>query len=247
MKQWMLEAARLHAKLPGYRARVEKSRHVIAVFLAAANRPYIAVSGGKDSTVCLALARAIQPDVSAVCSHDQWLLPETEAYLQRIDRLTVIAGPHTHDGVLRTWRNGRPDNLPDWIKWVECSSHPLETYTSQQGWRDAIIGLRKDEAARRRIMLRKRGHIVKRIDGVVNCYPLANWKDMDVWAFILDNGIDYNAAYSRFCALDFPMRAWRVGPWWNDRAIESGSLAALAAGWPLYLKRFKLESGWTFG
>lgn len=247
MKRWLLESARLHAKLPEYRRRVEKTRYVLETFLSVAYRPYVAVSGGKDSTVCLALARELRSDIPAVCSHDQWLLPETEDYLRRVERLEVIAGPHAHDGGLRTWAAGRPPDLPGWITWVECRNRPLETYVAQRGYRDCIIGLRKDEAARRRMMLCQRGHVVIRKDGIINSYPLADWKDMDVWAFLIGGEIDYNRAYDRLCEMDFPMRAWRIGPWWNDRALVSGSLASLAQGWPQVFNRFKLESGWTFG
>jgi 3'-phosphoadenosine 5'-phosphosulfate sulfotransferase (PAPS reductase)/FAD synthetase len=247
MKLWLIEAARLHAKLPAHRRRVEKSRQVLQTFLSASYRPYVAVSGGKDSTCCLSLARDIRPDILAVCSHDQWLLPETEEYLRRVDRLEVIAGPHTHDGGLRTWRHGRPADLPKWITWVECENYPLETYVKQRGWMDCIIGLRKDEAARRRIMLSKHGHIVKRKDGIINCYPLADWQDMDVWAFLLGNDVDYNRAYDRLCEMDFPMREWRTGPWWNGRAMQAGSLVPIGSIWPETLDKFKRESGWIIG
>lgn len=231
---------RLHARLPAFRAKVERAHRVTQTFLDAAHRPYVAVSGGKDSTVCLSIARAIRSDVAAVLSHDQWLLPETEDYIRSIPDLTIIAGPHTHDGGVRTWASGRPDDPR--LTWIDCDSHPLETYVERQGFGGVIIGLRAEENGYRKRHIRAKGVLFERVDGRLQCYPIAGWTDRDVWAYILSTGTPYNRAYDRMEALKMPIREWRVGPWWNSRAISGGSIERLREGWPSVYTRFRQEA-----
>lgn len=234
------EACRLHARLRGFRAKVARAQATTAELLGRANTPYVAFSGGKDSTVCLSLARAQKPDIPAIMSHDQWLLPETDEFIHRVPQLTVIAGPHVHAGGVRTWHNTRPND--PLITWIDCHSYPLERYVARQGYDGAIIGLRAAEAGYRARHISAKGTCFQRVNGVTQAYPIAGWSDMDVWAYLLSTGTPYNTAYDRMSELGIPMSERRVGPWWNDRAISGGSIEKLRLGWPGIFKRFQIES-----
>ena len=42
------------------------------------------------------------------------------------------------------------------------------------------------------------------------CYPLMQWTQEDIWAFIAGNGIPYNAIYDEMAKLGIPRNDWRV-------------------------------------
>lgn len=207
-----------------------------------ASHPYVAFSGGKDSAVCLDLARRLAPAMPAVLSHDEWILPETDAYIRRVPDLTIIAGPHPHNGGFQTWQNGPPDDPA--ITWIGGTDHPLERYVAAQGFDGGVMGLRAEESSGRRANIRARGRLYDRPNGLVQAYPIGDWGALDVWTYLLSRGLDYNRAYDRLAALGLPLREWRTGPWWNDRAISAGSLQTIQAGWPAFYQRFREQTGW---
>lgn len=77
----------LHAKKPQFHRRIDAARHTIKAFLETVRNPYIAVSGGKDSSVLLHLCRQVSPDLDAIniCFHTHY--PETLEYLKTYDNL----------------------------------------------------------------------------------------------------------------------------------------------------------------
>lgn len=234
------EACRLHSKTRGYRNKLVRATEHTYALLDRCAKPYVAFSGGKDSTVCLAIARGINPEFDAILSHDQWLLPETDAFIRTVPGLTVIAGTHTHLGGVVSWGRCRPHD--PMIVWVDCPNHAVEHYVLSKGYDGVIIGLRCDESGYRARHIRAKGVLFDRKNGITQSYPIAGWSDMDVWAYLITTGTPYNPAYDRMSELGIPLTERRVGPWWNDRAISGGSIGKLQMGWPDTFNRFKQES-----
>ena len=241
MKDYERETYRLHAKQRGFLAKVERAKARVNEWIRRCEKPYVAFSGGKDSTVCLSLARGIIEDVPAVLYHEQWLLPETEAYIRTIRSLRIIASPHTHPGGVKHWANSKPSD-PSFI-WIEKESrHPVEDWAESNGYDGVAVGIRCAEAGYRRRHIIAKGALFQRVNGVHQCYPIAGWSDVDVWAYLVSTGTPYNPAYDRMSALDIPLRERRVGPWWNDRAASYGSIDRLRMGWPEVYNKFMREA-----
>jgi hypothetical protein len=60
----------------------------------------------------------------------------------------------------------------------------------------------------------------------------------DVWAYIIQNEVRYNAAYDRMTELGIPRERQRIGPFANARALPHGQLDILRRGWPDEFARF---------
>lgn len=65
----------LHYQSWGFKRRLEQALLRVSIALAQGQRPYVAFSGGKDSTVVLALVHAVRSDVSLLWSDDELELP----------------------------------------------------------------------------------------------------------------------------------------------------------------------------
>lgn len=79
------EACRIYAQTRQHRYRVAKTLTIIEKALITNNAWLIAVSGGKDSTVVMNCVRLVNPDIPAVCSVYEWMLPETRTYVQHLE------------------------------------------------------------------------------------------------------------------------------------------------------------------
>ncbi len=224
----------MHAKLPAFKKKVAASLELIRT--CTANKMYVAVSGGKDSTVMLDLVRTVAPATPAIFSDDEWMLPETETYLEQVTNLTRIASPAWHSYFFVSNKKKRDD-----IRWIEgAANNSMQTYARQK-YDCAMIGLRKDESSKRRIHIRVHGDKFTTKAGMTQCYPLANWTTDDIWAYIRSEGIGYNKAYDKMSAMGLPRHEQRVGPFAVEAVLGYGQMVILKKGWTDMYNRFAAE------
>jgi 3'-phosphoadenosine 5'-phosphosulfate sulfotransferase (PAPS reductase)/FAD synthetase len=221
------EIASLHARTSTHRHLVDAARRTVARALDAGAVPYVALSGGKDSTVVLSLVRELLPSIPAVWSDDEWWLPETGEYIERLRRADVDVRQIRTNARHTEWFqvHGDYDGIPD--------------YAIQQGFGLVFLGLRQEESNARRMHLRKLGPLfLAKSDGAWHCNPIHNWTWRDVWAYIVTNGLDYNKAYDRLEEIGVPPEQQRIGPLAVERVLALGQIAVLKRGWPDVYYRF---------
>lgn len=221
------EVFKMHARTTGYKKRLARSLETIQAAFERSDKWYVALSGGKDSTVVYELARLIDPIIPAVFSDDEWWLPETKEYIERLQStgadLRWIRTNARHVEWFST--AGDYDGIPD--------------YARQSDLEGCFLGLRKDENAYRRIGISNRGELFFSVkDQAWNCTPIADWSVRDVWAFIFSEGLDYNRAYDKLTEMGISIERQRIGPLAVDRALGYGQLAILKRGWPDLFNRF---------
>ena len=221
------EIAALHARTTNFQSKVRSAQRIVQkAFEIDDSRPYVALSGGKDSTVVFDLARHIMPSISGVWSDDEWWLPETLAYVERLQ----VAGYDVQQ--IRT-----NAHHADWFE-VEGDYDGIPDYASRKGWNLVFLGLRQEESGARRVHLRTFGPLFKTASGVWHCNPIHNWTWRDVWAYIVSRGIDYNRAYDRLEVIGVEPQYQRIGPFAVERALGFGQLAILKKGWPDLYNKF---------
>jgi 3'-phosphoadenosine 5'-phosphosulfate sulfotransferase (PAPS reductase)/FAD synthetase len=222
------EIAALHARTDGYKRKLERARDMISRALATPNAPpYVALSGGKDSTVVYALVREQCPDVPAVWSDDEWYLPETLDYIRRLQGAGLDVRQIRTNAVHAPWLavSGDWDGIPH--------------YARMQNWGLCFLGLRQEESSARRVHLRTFGPLFFALsDDFWHCNPIHDWTWRDVWAYIVSVGLDYNRAYDRLEEIGVEPEHQRVGPLAVERALGYGQLAILKRGWPDLYNRF---------
>lgn len=230
-------------RLPGFQRKLKRARDVVAEALAVAEQPFVALSGGKDSLVVLALVREQRPDVAANWSDDELEYPEQDGYLQRLRQewgisLMITLGHARHGGWFDPWRRA-----PYWRR-----PHPaalriderVESWAPKQGYDLTFLGLRAEEAHGRRMFLRAHGRLARTALGW-RCSPLAGWTVADVWAAIAGLGLPYNPVYDRLAAIGVEREMQRVGP----LPLTPGWI--LAAGWPELYRRLVERYGRRWG
>jgi phosphoadenosine phosphosulfate reductase len=205
----------LHAKRSALDNAVERALSLIRVWLERAEKPYVAFSGGKDSSVLLHLVRQVDEDVPALFGDDEHLMPGTEVLLRNTHGLRRICGPTQHCEWYQSWAGGPDQTLPPSGIWVD--SDPDEgsvvAYARERGFDGAAVGLRTGESGRRTVHLRSRGRLFyAKGKEVWQCYPLAEWSTRDVWGYIASRGVPYNDAYDRMAEAGIPLDKRRVGP-----------------------------------
>lgn len=205
----------LRYRLRATQRRVDRARAEIAEALHVIPHPYLAFSGGKDSLVTLALVREQRPHIPVIWSDDELEYPEQPAYVAGLAalwglNLTVTLGHARHGGWFDPWQQ-EPywrEPLPGALRVNEN----LETWAPRQGYGGTILGLRRQESAKRRTYMRARGTLHDTVATGWRCNPIADWSVDDVWALIAGWDLPYNPVYDRLAAAGVPRPQQRVGP-----------------------------------
>jgi phosphoadenosine phosphosulfate reductase len=166
-------------------------------------RPVISFSGGKDSLVVSYIVRkALGIDsILHMFGNTTMEYPDTIEYVTRYREdnkdIPFIENSSFHSFFDMSRLIGPPSRLFAWC----CSvfkSAPIAGMVNQIRGEHGIIsfeGIRRRESVRRN----NRGEIYtnKKIVHQLSAYPILNWKEVEVWLFILAKGLSVNKAYEK--------------------------------------------------
>lgn len=206
------------------------------------HRVMVTASGGKDSTVCVEMARMAARvegclPLEVVFQDDEIGLPTTFEYLERlaVDSEIKFYWMLTYHPVHNLCSREFPyfwtfDPLlsPDqWIREPPEYAIGLDTqdidnmimpgrFPPQHG-KDLINvqGLRTEESQGRKLALLSAGGYLTKIRPLTaarSAYPIYDWMLSDVWTFIKQTGCDYNKAYDIMYRLNVKKGLQRIGP-----------------------------------
>lgn len=224
---------------PAFSAKVADACAIIHDAIRKARKPYVAFSGGKDSTATLILVDAVAPSTPVIWADHELEFPESVAYMERTaarlgPRFTALLGYDVHPlwhipwAIPPYWRDPLPGSVP--------ISLPMPEWAAAEGYRLTFLGLRGDESKVRGTMLSEVGPTYRRRTGLV-CCPLWNWDDESVWKLIRTTGADYNAAYDRYREIGLPPERQRIA------SLPRSPRDTLARGWPELLDRLEARYG----
>lgn len=233
------EALAMRARLPFFERKVENSKVALTTALERMRRPYVAFSGGKDSSVVLHMVREQRPDTPALMGYDDWHLPETLALIAETTNVTRIAATIRHSSFFTSWPAG-PIDLPRGVIWFEAVKNSrVAPYALERGFDGACLGLRKQEAVYRRFHLSSHGLLFFcKTHGVLECNPIGDWTVEDVWSYLLSRDVPYNRAYDRMAEIGISLANQRIGPFAVEKVLGFGQLAILKRGWPELFNKF---------
>jgi len=212
MKKHEIEALILYASTPSHKKKVTVARAIIkqAFELLPEEKWYVAFSGGKDSTVVFNLVTEIYPSVVGLWCDDEFYLPETADYINRLKRQDSKIEQVSKKVKHTDWFIANNDNKAD----------VLDIYNRYEG---VFLGLRAQENTNRRKYLRKYGPLYYAKKGSITqgwlCNPIAWWKTEDVWAYIYINQLDYNRAYDKLSEIGVSISK-RCIKLWTDGDLE---------------------------
>ena len=214
-----------------YQEKLARSIAMVWQFVEEVEKPYLAFSGGKDSTVLL----HISPPVQIVHGDNEFTHPVNDKYV-----LSVL---NERQGV--SWcQRVNAHRVPQWTSAPYFRS-PLQTASPlvknvsagawHRGYDSTLVGLRKSENAyRQRHLSETQGDYVGRY-GLRHCAPLLDWDALDVWAYIYSEGVAYSPVYDRLTEMGISLEMQRVGTLWS-----TPDWSVVEKGWPeLYQRCYK--------
>lgn len=229
---------RLRARLSVFRRRVEQSRRIVADWLPQVERPYVSVSGGKDSVAMLHLIQDVARDhgrpLLPILWHDSGVeysdIPEMFERLTSmglVPELVVVRSPEDALDLERRFLNGE----------VTASAvdrrvmyGPFREVELSRGFDGFAMGLRRQESAGRRWNARCRGDTYRTTSGTLRCCPLGNWEWQDVYAYGCLHSLPLHPLYSAPLMGREHRGMIRIS-WWSDTDHE-GSFTWLRTYYP---------------
>jgi len=171
--------------------------------LHADRRPVVSFSGGKDSLVVSYIVRKALGNESILHMFSDTTMeyPDTLEYIKHF-RECNGGIPFCENSSRHTFLDmckliGPPSRINAWC----CSvfkSAPIASMVSEIKKEHGIIsfeGIRRRESVRRRN--RDKLYINKKIVHQLSAYPILDWKEIEVWLFILTKGLIFNQAYGK--------------------------------------------------
>jgi len=203
LQDWR-ELYRLHAKLPAFRKRLEKTKAIISEALQSISKPYVAVSFGKDSIVLTHLLIQQKKDIPIVWSDrgPEAELPETYPYIEKIKamhgiNLQVIYPSMSMFEIYR--RYGLPEIDDGVTRSIVKEVNLVLAFAEYVRINDIdgyFQGLRAEESNGRRWYAKKYGHIhYRKRDNLIVCNPLLHWSARDIWGYIVSHDIPHHPEY----------------------------------------------------
>lgn len=212
--------------------RVANAKRLVAEWLERCERPYVALSGGKDSCVTLHLVRSLDSSVPAVYGEDEdGTFPDVQDVIRwwqdqgvTVDRFLWESWPRLYA------EYGLDSEIP-----ARRFGRQFDEFTAS--YDGAACGYRSQENDRRAMHHRTHGHLFYqerlkrwRID------PIWDWSVDDVWAYIALHELPYAALYD----LDDgqPRASRRVGSPFGTASMTHGRIVRLKRYYPEWFQRF---------
>jgi len=183
------------AKTEEFRQKVQNALGVIRKAILIARKPYVAVSGGKDSLTVLHLVSKVKPDVDVWhWDHGLYLMPrEIEKEIVK----TIFSMCSPKQVVLESSsRLGEEAARWDYKRWYRAFYGTLYRVVKERGWDLCFLGIRAEESHRRKV---KYDFFVA--GEMTICCPIFDWSWRDVWAYIISNNIKYPKVYDKLVEL----------------------------------------------
>lgn len=186
LKEW--------AKTDEHNRKVEEAKRIITEALAKYHKPYVAFSGGKDSTCVLYLVLQQKPDVMVLhWDYGRYYIPRwlEQEFIENAKKLGAVnirvETSHLYEELGRNAINvlGR-----EYLG-------KLVPQLKEEGYDLVFVGLRKQESLKRRRRMERREHI----SVIPECWPIQNWDWKDVWAFIFGNNLPYASVYDEYASV----------------------------------------------
>jgi len=205
-------------------------------------KPVVSFSGGKDSAVVSYLVRkALKTDeVLHIFGNTTIEYPDTLNYIKRFSkangRIPFRKNSSDHTFLEMCKLIGPPSMLNAWCCSVFKAS-PISQLINEVKSEAGVIsfeGVRRRESCRRKN--REPIYHNKKITHQLSAYPVLEWREVDIWLFILSKQLDFNDAYKK----GLPRVGCMYCPYTNpyNEYIISKLYSSDYRKWARFLKKF---------
>ena len=223
----------LHSRKPQFKRKLHTARERLIAFFEKALNPYIAFSGGKDSHVCLHLARTIHPNRPAVYFDADCAYPEVQALLAETPN--CLRFPASEPFLTTLAKHGLTHPKLEQITMQTTVYAPITALLEKYNFDGGIYGLRAEESIARHWHARRNGAIFKYSEnsirkGIWQCQPIHDWTYQDVWAYIVSESISYCETYDK--KWELPKTEQRISYYAGETNRNYGRFALLKKEYP---------------
>jgi 3'-phosphoadenosine 5'-phosphosulfate sulfotransferase (PAPS reductase)/FAD synthetase len=188
MKQRWAETFRAWAETEEHQRALAEARRIIAQALKESRKPIVNFSGGKDSTVLVHLVLEQKPDVHVLhWDYGRAFVPyPVHREILRIAEQLGVQHLRVETSPLYRKLGRRARNV--------MGAHLLGKLVPQlaeEGYDVQFIGLRAEESSKRSRRIRSG----RSVGAIREVWPLARWRWLDVWAYIVTRGLPYLSLY----------------------------------------------------
>ena len=176
------------AQTEAHQQAVVEARRVIAEALAQSKKPMVSFSGGKDSTAMLHLVLQQKPDVTVWhWDYGPAFVPrEVQAEIENLARRLGVPQLRIETSGIY-WRDGRKAKNVFYRVYFGFVAPRL----LQEGYDCVFVGIRADESLKRK----RRIAANRSLTAIREAWPLAKWRWLDVWAYLVSNNVPYLSLY----------------------------------------------------
>lgn len=184
------------SKTEEFKDKLKIAKEVIEQALEEFRKPYIAFSGGKDSTALLHLVMQFDKSITVIhWDYGKYFIP------RQIHReILEIAKTCCAENII-VLTSKLYDKLKENAQGIlgKCFIGVEIPKLAKQGYDCCFLALRSEESIKRRERTKNYREFDK--TGIWNVFPIRDWTWKDVWAYIVSNNIKYLKLYDKYAKL----------------------------------------------
>lgn len=227
-------AALTHSRTLAFQRKVESAQACAADAFEKHPNACASWSGGKDSTAMVHLLASMGVRVPVGSEKDDLDFPGEVEYVERVAEALQLDLRILRPAMSpRAWLEANADQIAgddDLHSRAAglskaCFYDVVEAFSSD--FEMTFLGLRAEESRGRRMNRRQRGRLYEKKSGHWICQPIADWRGIDVFAYVLANDIEILPVY-RCLAFAHADQPWQIRKsWW----VPGGHAATGGAAW----------------
>ena len=176
-----------------FRQKVEEAAVIIKKALKQYEKPYVAFSGGKDSTCVLSLVLEQKKDVMVFHWDYGKYMPYWVEYEVRKNAKKIGA----RDIRIGTSRRYKDEHYKGPV-WYKVFFGAIVPALLNDGFDSVFVGLRMEESAGRKNRIQNDVSLTR----MKEFFPIYNWTWMDVWAYIVSRNLPYSVIYDMYAKVE---------------------------------------------
>ncbi len=233
-----MRAYEVHSTTQAFRRHVDTARRILDESLAK-GRMLVSSSWGKDSVAMCGLVVEHVGTTDILHLASPYSLPgydETVEHFSKVARVHTVQAARSLTEYIELCRDvGLPHErtASDQNRVVgSIKRTPGAKFAEEHGFDVVALGMRIEEKGQRAKVLRYRGPIYQLASGMWRSNPIAYWKPMDVWAFIVSRDLPYNRRIYDSETHDQTRETIRNTGWLSTDGAERGRIAWLREHFP---------------
>lgn len=228
----------MSAKMLSHKHKIVKAIEILQAALNSSKNAALSFSGGKDSVVLLDLAvksgfngtivffkYGICTDVETPSENVELLKYYADKYQLKYKILECLGEADCWEKCGRFTLYPQSENEKRIFYQTNYDFIKKSAQFEEENDIDlGIIGMRKDESKRRKIILNRNGATYKaKGRKSITCCPLLNFSNDDIWAYIFSNNLKYLSIYD-YPYIDRRVNRNEITMLYNDAIIRNGQI-----------------------